>query len=654
MRSTLRVLPALLVGIGVVATSASAGTEQVPSAPPPVGRVVREMSPGSKSVIVFVSVAGKEYAATAGTRRPKADQRFRIGSVTKTFTATIVFQLMQERKLRLDSTLEEHLPGVVPRGGEITIRHLLQHRSGLANITDYPGWLNQAERSPSTSPINSLRFAASKPLAFKPGTRERYSNTNYLALGLVIEKITGRSYAEELEERVLDPLGLERTELPTTRRLSDLDDAGYNPNLPWAAGAIVSNAHDLSRFYSALLSGRLLSAASLRAMKDTARYGAFGTGLGIFSTDLACGRSWGHLGYIVDYQTLVTASEDGDRVAVVSLRGRGYIPWVGRALLCAEPPLAAGSAPAKPRIAFVSAPGPGPAPLYVVNADGSGQGWLTLTAEGGPPVVWSPDGRRIAFTSMRDGNSEVYVMKADGSGQRRLTRGPAQDSVRAWSPDGRKIAFVRQRARGSDVYVVNPDGGGQRRLTRNAEPSYDVVWSPDGRKIAFLSRRDDNSEIYVMNADGSGLRNLTRDPAGDSTFAWSPDGRKIAFASKRDGTWHVHLMNADGSGLRNLTHGPASDSTPAWSPDGRKIAFGRDREIYVMNADGSGQRNLTRSPASDGNPAWSPDGRKIAFGRGGEIYVMNADGSGQRNLTRSPWNEGSAAWSPRSSLAKSP
>ena len=94
-------------------------------------------------MIVFVSAGGKEYAATAGTRHPKADQRFRIGSVTKTFTATIVFQLVQEGTLRLDSTLEEHLPGVVPRGGEITIRHLLGHRSGLANITDYPGWLKR-------------------------------------------------------------------------------------------------------------------------------------------------------------------------------------------------------------------------------------------------------------------------------------------------------------------------------------------------------------------------------------------------------------------------------------------------------------------------------------------------------------------------------
>ncbi len=110
--------------------------------------------------------------ATSGSRRPRTDQRFRVGSVTKTFTATIVVQPVQEGTLTLSSTLEEHLPGVVPRGGEITIRHLLGHRSG-ANVTDYPGWLKRAERSPSTSPINTLRSAASKPLAFRPDSKER-------------------------------------------------------------------------------------------------------------------------------------------------------------------------------------------------------------------------------------------------------------------------------------------------------------------------------------------------------------------------------------------------------------------------------------------------------------------------------------------------
>ena len=168
-------------------------------------------------MIVFASVGNKSYVATAGTRRPKADQRFRVGSVTKTFTATIVLQLVDEGKLGLSSTLEDHLPGVVPRGKEITIRQLLQHHSGLVNYTDFTSWLKGPSRSGSVRPIEFVRFAGSKPLAFDPGTQWSYSNTNYIALGLVIEKVTGRSYADELEQRIFRPLGLDDTELPQTR-----------------------------------------------------------------------------------------------------------------------------------------------------------------------------------------------------------------------------------------------------------------------------------------------------------------------------------------------------------------------------------------------------------------------------------------------------
>ncbi len=340
MKSALRVLSALLVCIGVVVTAASAGMGQTPTAPPPVERVAQQLAPPErnppvKSVIVFVLDGGQEYSATAGATFPAPDQRFRIGSVTKTFTATIVLQLIEEGRLRLNETLDDYLPGVVPRGDEITVRHLLSHRSGLVNVTKYP-WLNRAERSSSTRPIRTLRFAASHPLDFPPGSTFQYSNTNYIALGLVIEKVTGHSYARELEERILEPLELDHTELPKTRRLPDLDDAGYNPNLPWAAGAIVSNARDLARFFSALLSGQVVSRASLAKMKRQVG-GQFSPGLGIFALRLPCGRTWGHTGGILDYGTFVSASENGDRVAVISHRLPGPPPTPPdiSALLCA-------------------------------------------------------------------------------------------------------------------------------------------------------------------------------------------------------------------------------------------------------------------------------------------------------------------------------
>jgi D-alanyl-D-alanine carboxypeptidase len=286
-------------------------------------------------MIVYVFDHGRADVRTSGTPRPSAAQRFRIGSVTKTFTATIIFQLAAEGKLRLDDTVERLLPGVVPGGQHITIRELLGHHSGLANYTDYVDWLARADRSTSIRPIDVLRFAASQPPTAPPNSGFQYSNTDYIALGLIIEKITGHSFARELDRRILRPLGLRNTQLATTRTLDDLHDQGVNPNLPWAAGGIVSNAADLVRFFSALLSGRVLPRSSLTQMKQTTAQGdgITGDGLGIFSTRLPCGLVWGHTGGILDYGTLVDASQDGSRVAVISARGTAQPPDVST-LLC--------------------------------------------------------------------------------------------------------------------------------------------------------------------------------------------------------------------------------------------------------------------------------------------------------------------------------
>ena len=153
---------------------------------------------------------------------------------------------------------------------------------------------------------------------------------------------------------------------------------------------------------------------------------------------------------------------------------------------------------------------------YVVSTDGSGARrlpYIPLTA------VWSPDGRRIAFVNdtrvrtvglcCRVERVDIYVMNADGSGRRKLTHDARYNAEPAWSPDGRKIAFLSTRNGNRDIYVINADGSGKRNLTRNPAKDVRPSWSPDGRRIAFVSNREGRLEAHVMNADGSGQRSLT-------------------------------------------------------------------------------------------------------------------------------------------------
>src|SRR5438105_9654472 len=188
-----------------------------------------------------------------------------------------------------------------------------------------------------------------------------------------------------------------------------------------------------------------------------------------------------------------------------------------------------------------------------MNANGSGLHNLTSTpgSDGGP--AWSPDGRRIAFVSDRDGLYDIYVMNADASGPRRLTENADNEDQPVWSPDGTKIAFARSRVGSRGIYVMNADGSGVTQLVASSARVVFVnpVWSPDGSKIAYefdeivCNTRNcfiANANIYVMNADGSGLQNLTtgmnRGPV------WSPEGRRIAFFSYRNGNNDIYVMNA--------------------------------------------------------------------------------------------------------------
>jgi len=292
------------------------------AAPPPVQQAAHQaIAHGAKQAVVVLFDHGRVYRGSQPHLAAPERVRFRIGSITKTFTATIVLQLVQEKKVSLDAPLTRYLPWAGKKAKRIRIRDLLDHRSGLANYTDFALWLTKADASKSTRPRDVLMFALKQPLVFQPRTQWRYSNTNYVALGLVIEAVTKHTYAQELESRVFRPLGLDATTLPTTRRVAGLADPGTNPWLPWAAGAIVSDAVDLDRFYAALLGGKLVSRATLHEMEQTVAAGGGRDGLGLFLAKLSCGDAWGHDGGILDYYSRVIASADGRRVLVELARG---------------------------------------------------------------------------------------------------------------------------------------------------------------------------------------------------------------------------------------------------------------------------------------------------------------------------------------------
>lgn len=288
---------------------------------------------GAQGVQLRVTDGRQQFTARAGTakvdspRPVPTDGRFRVGSITKTFVSTVVLQLVGEGEVDLDAPVQRYLPGLLPDGDKITVRHLLQHTSGLYNYTaalplDPAGF--EAIRYKTWTPAELVALSTAKPLDFAPGTGWNYSNTNYVVAGMLVEKVTGRPYDVAVTQRVLRPLGLRGTSVPGTRAAIPgphahgyvrvdgqvVDISEINPSVAYAAGEMISTTDDLDRFVDALLDGRLLGPAE-QAELTSAQPSTEGYGLGFEATELPCGVTvWGHGGGIPGYSSLMLSSPD--------------------------------------------------------------------------------------------------------------------------------------------------------------------------------------------------------------------------------------------------------------------------------------------------------------------------------------------------------
>jgi D-alanyl-D-alanine carboxypeptidase len=270
------------------------------------------------------------WADSNAKRRADPDNRFAIESTTKTFVATVVLQLVGEGRLNLHDTVQQWLPGLFPAHPRIAIRQLLNHSSGIPS-----------DFGISEAPLVRVkRIAAQGCCLFPPGSSSAYSNSDFVLLGLIVEKVTGRPLDQVVTNRIIRRLHLRSTSYGTahaqrmTPWLGQVESFGRPVS---GDGGIISTAEDVATFFRSLLGGNLLAPKQLAEMTRTIatdrsdlRYG-----LGIWRYRLPCGFAWGH-GGLASYQVDVEVARDGSKAVVWAANNAGAIDWsFGDRLYCA-------------------------------------------------------------------------------------------------------------------------------------------------------------------------------------------------------------------------------------------------------------------------------------------------------------------------------
>jgi D-alanyl-D-alanine carboxypeptidase len=344
------ILALLSIAAPAQATGSSGLAQRVQRA---LDRVVAAGAPGATAVI---GVGDRTIRLSSGhsnlspVEPMRTDLPARIGGITKSYTATVVLQLVAEHRLRLDDTVDHWLPGVIPTGAGITVRQLLNHTSGVFDYVKDPRTLApylEGDWTRIFDPADGVRYAAEHEPLFPSGTTLSYSNTNYLLLAMIVETITGRSIRAEMRRRIFTPLALARTSYPASSDIAGRHMHGYiadvtppvditplSPTVYAAAGAILSSADDLARFYHALLGGRLLPLRVLAQMQtiDPVATGGIpdagilggGWGLGLLREEFPCGEAWGHDAEHLGYMAAAWTSTHATRQVVVIVNSGGH------------------------------------------------------------------------------------------------------------------------------------------------------------------------------------------------------------------------------------------------------------------------------------------------------------------------------------------
>ncbi|MFD9126466.1 serine hydrolase domain-containing protein [Kitasatospora sp. NPDC059571] len=370
------VLAALAVGTAgpaVAEPGRPAAVRQADRLPPLDHEAVRQVLAGLPTADVsgaLVRVSGRagrleEVGGTgdpATGREPDADGRFRIGSISKVFTATVVLQLAAEHRLDLGTPVQHYLPGLLPASfPPIRVGQLLNHTSGLPNGADGPwgdgtaAWFVD-HRFESWTPERVVATMDGQAMSFPPGTAQQYNGMNTFVAGLLVEKVTGHDYAHEVRQRIIRPLGLHDTSVPAVDDPA-LSHPAARPRLsvpgpdgsprrvdvteqspwPWAEGGLISSAPDLDRFITALFRGRLLppaQQAALFTVPDVPTHhsshcetgpdaGRACMSMGLERTEIAGVELWGKTGSRPGWTSGVFATRDLARTVVYSLNPTG-------------------------------------------------------------------------------------------------------------------------------------------------------------------------------------------------------------------------------------------------------------------------------------------------------------------------------------------